>query len=881
MGKIRLKSGFKTQKQLKRLRSISEGAKLRFYKEPGAGADDDHKSSSPVITDHSYAVRVAGGDGQEEISSWRHGRRVVELGVLADGLSACKKCHQPLHLLNTTSINTYGLSAILKVQCTSCQFMNNIPTGKQHGRIWDANTKLASAMINAGVGGRQINSILTSLNIPPVSEPTLRSRQKEIGPVIELVAEDSIENSIAEEIRLTEENSGDGRLTVSVDGAWQKRGSGRSFDSLSGHCSMIGAQTGKVVGYSVRSKFCKMCDVSSKQGQVSKSHDCRCNWDGSSKSMESDMVIEMVTKHHKAGHEISTIIADDDTTTFQRLNKSLQTDFTKKSDCNHVRKNITSQLYKLQVKHKSLTSKVIKYIQKCINYMLSQNQGNSKGISKGFDVIIKHVFGNHSECDPNWCSHRENPNKKYRALPYGQQLKDQGLQSSLTALFDTLKHQSDKLSTLGSTQGNESFNKTVASKAPKAHFYSGTASLNHRVAASVAHKNIGHSYVTNTHRQVGLSPGGHTFKLACLRDLQARKRKACSITRKAKIRRLELHARRIQANTTKEIREGTSYSSCIDTTDIPVDSIQEIPNPEPLPSLNTSPIPQKSKQVYFDLESTGLARTSHITQVAAVCEDDKFSTYVTPGTAISPAASSVTGLTCRNGKLFKGGHLIDSVSVSKALEDLIAFLKQYPPPLYLVGHNIKTFDCPLLMNALESVGKQEEFLGCVSGFLDTKILFRTGMPGLKSYSQPNLVKHVTGSSDYNAHDALADVLSLQTLVLESKLNVFDSAYENATFSTEYVKEMHRYSKRVRANLPSLQPLIDRKILSESMARKVAGSGLNCSCLALAYRRNGVDGIRKVFGEKCGMKGVRVTKSSKIVSTVGDYFSQLQICVSEM
>ncbi|XP_069110128.1 uncharacterized protein [Argopecten irradians] len=93
-----------------------------------------------------------------------------------------------------------------------------------------------------------------------------------------------------------------------------------------------------------------------------------------------------------------------------------------------------------------------------------------------------------------------------------------------------------------------------------------------------------------THEQVGLSPGGHTFKLACLRDLQARKRKACSITSIARIRRLELHA-------------------------------------------------------------------------------------------------------------------------------------------------------------------------------------RTGMPGLMSCSQRNLVKHVTGSSDYNAHDALADVLSLQTLVLESQLNI--------------------------------------------------------------------------------------------------------------
>ena len=57
------------------------------------------------------------------------------------------------------------------------------------------------------------------------------------------------------------------------------------------------------------------------------------------------------------------------------------------------------------------------------------------------------------------------------------------------------KTQSKKLSTNGITQANESFNKTVASKAPKTKFYSGSASLNRRVASAVAQKNEGHSYL--------------------------------------------------------------------------------------------------------------------------------------------------------------------------------------------------------------------------------------------------------------------------------------------------------------------------------------------------------------------------------------------------
>lgn len=61
-----------------------------------------------------------------------------------------------------------------------------------------------------------------------------------------------------------------------------------------GHCSMIGAKTGKVVGYNVRSKFCKTCDKLAKKGRTPKKHDCRMNWCGSAKAMEQDMAVEMM-----------------------------------------------------------------------------------------------------------------------------------------------------------------------------------------------------------------------------------------------------------------------------------------------------------------------------------------------------------------------------------------------------------------------------------------------------------------------------------------------------------------------------------------------------------------------------------------------------------
>ncbi len=70
---------------------------------------------------------------------------------------------------------------------------------------------------------------------------------------------------------------------------------------------MIGAETGKIIGYSVRSKFCKTCDEANRKGTKAKMHDCRLNWDGSSKAMEQDMVVEMVWKLWVDIHLVTTL----------------------------------------------------------------------------------------------------------------------------------------------------------------------------------------------------------------------------------------------------------------------------------------------------------------------------------------------------------------------------------------------------------------------------------------------------------------------------------------------------------------------------------------------------------------------------------------------
>ncbi|CAG2230313.1 UAP1 [Mytilus edulis] len=174
-------------------------------------------------------------EGKQTRSSedWREGRRIVELDVLATGLRACLKCGLPLQLGHTIDIQTYGLGCLLKVQCfnTICMHVNSVPTGKRHDRVWDVNSKLATALVHSGLGERQANSFLSELNIPAFSYKLVSARLKEVGNVVEEVAKESTNEALEKELAAVEQKKG--KLVVAVDAGWQKRGSVRAYDSKS------------------------------------------------------------------------------------------------------------------------------------------------------------------------------------------------------------------------------------------------------------------------------------------------------------------------------------------------------------------------------------------------------------------------------------------------------------------------------------------------------------------------------------------------------------------------------------------------------------------------------------------------------------------------
>ncbi|XP_067664302.1 uncharacterized protein [Haliotis asinina] len=779
-------------------------------------------------------------------------------------------CTLPLVLNNCVEITSQGLGSTLKIICSACQASNLISTGKKQNRVFDMNKKLAAAMLHTGLGESDINNLLAALNIPTVSHFMLDQRQKETGAVMEIVAKESMKDFVKEKIIFRNcdimtlcfpffSSPGSRRISVSVDAGWQKRGSGKCYDSLSGHCSMIGNKTGKVLGYSIRSKSCRMCYEAFKANRTPTEHDCKKNWDGSSKGMEPDMVSEMVVKAKEEDVHVTSIIGGDDATSITRLRANIDKDIVKQSDKNHVRKGLGNKFYQLQKKHKTLSTKVIKYLQKCFNYMISQNRGNQDGISRGLTALSCHPFGDHSKCDDTWCRFLKSSSSNYKSLPYGKALSDLSLKADLKAMFDNYAIHKVRLASLGSTQANESFNKTVSSKAPKSRHYSGSSSLHFRVAASVAQKNVGHSYI-----MAYSWTGTYTRRHFTLKDLQHRKRKAIASTIKAKQRRLHLKAMRSQKRIVREVREGTTYYPMVDMSG-DTDDLVDIPPPLPVPVQKHLEL-SNTTEIFFDLEATGLARTSHVTQIAAVRGEEQFNQYILPKVQITPVAAEVTGIHVEGTRMFHHGKEVYPVPLKTAVGNLISFLSKSEGNV-LIGHNIKLYDCPLFFNALLASDYALQFSKHVHGFLDTLQLFKLSNPGLKSYSQAALFKNIVGS-DYVAHDALTDALALQTLY--SACHASLEAKILSTFCLKYCTDSLTRSKAIQANLPSLQHLVCEKVLSENMARKIASSGLCFDHLKVVYKRQGYVGLSNVLSEKYHNK-CRVTSSQKIVQSLSHYF----------
>lgn len=118
------------------------------------------------------------------------------------------------------------------------------------------------------------------------------------------------------------------------------------------------------------------------------------------------------------------------------------------------------------------------------------NKKNPANLKSNLKALTPHLFGNHSHCSENCGYVRNHDNYIPKNLLYRRYLSDTKLRDDLQKTISTYADQTEKLANLGSSQSNESFNNTVASKAPKRMHFSGSENTSFRVAAAAVQKVI-------------------------------------------------------------------------------------------------------------------------------------------------------------------------------------------------------------------------------------------------------------------------------------------------------------------------------------------------------------------------------------------------------
>ena len=120
---------------------------------------------------------------------------------------------------------------------------------------------------------------------------------------------------------------------------------------------------------------------------------------------------------------------------------------------------------------------------------MTENKGNANAMTLALQNILNHCFNEHKNCG-EWCRYEANPDM-YEHSVIGDGFTDSPLYDVLTDIFNNIALKSKGFSAGVSSNPNESFNASVASKAPKSQMYRTSSSYNFRVSFSVNHKNDG------------------------------------------------------------------------------------------------------------------------------------------------------------------------------------------------------------------------------------------------------------------------------------------------------------------------------------------------------------------------------------------------------
>ena len=340
-------------------------------------------------------------------------------------------------------------------------------------------------------------------------------------------------------------------LTCSFDMAWQRRSSGRIYDSLSGHAFLVGGLTKKVVNAVVLCKKCKVCEIAKKQKKNCCEHICPINYQVTSKAMEASAALRLVTQCWENGFWVHQLVCDDDSSTRANLrhswsalireNKMRQEDWPRtpkgyrKKDCGMLPTQINAPIFLADPTHRvrsvsrhffaladstksTCTKGDAMRMKRNMGCWLKQNRHKTfEEFRQSASAPLEHLFDAHSQCSIEWCTSKAG--KEVNKGKYRCKIKDALLYTTMKEIWE--KYTSDELLFEShhtyDSQTNEALNHSMACRAPKTRTFSLSLSLEHRMMVCIGEHNVGlQSYWSEVFSNLGITVDGsfHQYLVA-------------------------------------------------------------------------------------------------------------------------------------------------------------------------------------------------------------------------------------------------------------------------------------------------------------------------------------------------------------------------------
>jgi hypothetical protein len=377
-------------------------------------------------------------------------------------------------------------------------------------------------------------------------------------------------------------------LDGTYDMAWQQKGSGHQYNSQSGHGTLFGCKTRKIIGLVIKSKLCCYCSSFKRKNPGLEDvppHLCWMNHDGSSGSMESIGAVEVVVESFDKWKVVIKRLCCDDDSSIRADCQWSNADYMKNNntdvvpqvpiskgknkgklqprpdkgklpahvpepdfvaDPNHRRKGLVGDLIKLDM------SKVDEKftMTRMDSTRLGKNFGYMARTLKDRDpteyvdaakACLEHHFDNHIYCG-SWCKqqHETEEQKRSSVKYYRCKEKDAKLYAVLEDKMARFVTQ-DRLEEIAhplDTNMNEAFNQICTWFAPKNKVFAGTGSLATRIAMAVGINSLGvEVFFKRLFKKLGLPMTSNIAYYLELRESNRRKRLDKVKTKDAKLKK--------------------------------------------------------------------------------------------------------------------------------------------------------------------------------------------------------------------------------------------------------------------------------------------------------------------------------------------------------